>query len=118
MLLHAVVGLALLAMSPEPADKLPSCPEGVAWQLVWNDEFEGKVLDHTKWDVPVYERRGHLWRAENAYLDCEGSLVIETSKVGDRFASACVRTSGAGGAAVAPEPPGCVADLDRTRPFR
>lgn len=94
MLLHAVVGLALLAMSPEPADKLPTCPEGAAWQLVWNDEFEGKVLDPAKWDVPVYERRGHLWRAENAYLDGEGSLVIETSKVGDRFASACVRTLG------------------------
>lgn len=67
---------------------------GQAWKLVWQDEFDGAEIDNTKWERPSYERRGHLWRAENAYLDQKGHLVMETSQVGDRYASPCLRTLG------------------------
>lgn len=75
-------------------DFLPALGLDQAWKLVWQDEFAGDTIDKTKWESPSYERRGHLWRAENAYLDKKGHLVMETSRVGDRFASPCLRTMG------------------------
>ncbi len=75
-------------------DFLPEISLDQAWKLVWQDEFKGQTIDKTKWESPSYERRGHLWRSENAYLDKKGHLVMETSRVGDRFASPCLRTMG------------------------
>lgn len=73
-------------------DPLPQLPEAKRWQLVWFDEFDGTEIDTSKWESPEYERRGHLWRAANAYLDGKGHLVMETSQVGERYASPCLRT--------------------------
>ena len=87
--------LSLVAANMEdiqPPDMLPDLPENQRWQIVWQDEFDGKELDASKWESPEYERRGHLWHPANAYLDGKGNLVMETSKVGERFASPCVRT--------------------------
>lgn len=83
---------ALRAAAPEPADVLPTLPGGQSWRLDWHDEFDGGELDRSKWDLPEYERRGHLWRAANARLDGQGHLLLETSRVGERFASPCVRS--------------------------
>jgi len=82
------------SLAGEVASVLPALPEGKAWKLVWNDEFNGTQLDVSKWESPEYERRGHLWRAANAYLDGQGNAVLETSKVGERYASPCIRTRG------------------------
>ena len=71
---------------------LPPLPDGQAWECVWRDEFDGADLDQSKWESPEYERRGHLWRAANATIDGKGNAVLETSKVGDRYASPCLRT--------------------------
>jgi len=79
-------------VSNSECDALPQLPEGKEWKLVWHDEFDGKEIDDSKWESPESERRGHLWRAANAYLDGEGHLVMETSKVGERYASPCLRT--------------------------
>ena len=76
----------------EIPDALPGLPEGQRWEMVWHDEFDGNEIDPTKWESPEVERRGHLWRAANAYLDGKGHLVMETSKVGERYASPCLRT--------------------------
>jgi beta-glucanase (GH16 family) len=73
-------------------DPLPSAGQNQEWQLVWHDEFAGKEIDTSKWESPEYERRGHLWRAANAYVDGKGHLIMKTSKEGDRFASPCLRT--------------------------
>ena len=95
-----VTGLWVSGVMANPAesrakqDSLPVTAEGQVWKLVWQDEFSGESIDKTKWESPNNERRGHLWRAENAYLDKKGHLVMETSKVGDRFASPCLRTRG------------------------
>ncbi len=77
-----------------PNDILPPLAQGQEWKLVWQDEFDGTEIDGTRWERPSYERRGHLWRAENAYLDQKGHLIMETSQVGDRYASPCLRTMG------------------------
>ncbi len=79
----------------EPADDLPEPPEGMRWQLVWNDEFEGDTLDDTKWEAAGdWERRDGWWMKKAVYLDGEGHLVISTEKDGDRYIDGCVRTRG------------------------
>lgn len=78
----------------QPQSSLPPLPTGQEWKLVWQDEFAGQEIDTTKWESPEYERRGHLWRAANAYVDGKGHLVMKTSKEGERFASPCLRTRG------------------------
>jgi beta-glucanase (GH16 family) len=77
-----------------PTDPLPSPGQDQEWKLVWQDEFAGKEIDSAKWESPEYERRGHLWRAANAYVDGKGHLVMKTSQEGERFASPCLRTIG------------------------
>ena len=86
--------LAALPVFADGGDTLPRPPEGKRWQLTWHDEFNGDVLDASKWKSPECERRGHLWRAANATLDGSGRLVLETNRVGKRFASPCVSTEG------------------------
>jgi beta-glucanase (GH16 family) len=82
------------AQAGEAASLLPELPAGQSWQLAWHDEFHGTQLDASKWESPEYERRGHLWRAANATVDGHGNAILETSKVGERFASPCLRTRG------------------------
>ena len=51
------------------ADHAPSLlPEGKKWKLVWNDEFDGKTLDKTKWDFrrEIMGIRNHSWCGEEA----------------------------------------------------
>jgi len=87
-----IAASALATDAEQEKDALPELSEGQKWQLVWHDEFDGTEIDTSKWDSPEYERRGHLWRPANAYLDGKGQLVMETSQVGDRYASPCLRT--------------------------
>jgi beta-glucanase (GH16 family) len=47
------------------ASKAPTKIPG--WKLVWNDEFEGTGIDHTKWDFDIgngfYDYKNHAWIA-------------------------------------------------------
>ena len=49
--------LAQNGVAQEIKDTLPTPPEGKTWKLVWHDEFDGKKLDQSKWDIPEYQRR-------------------------------------------------------------
>jgi hypothetical protein len=98
-MLLLLFGIAGCASVPDPLageipSQLPALPQGKTWQLAWHDEFNGTDLDRSKWDAPEYERRGHLWRAANAYLDGTGNAILETAKIGERYASPCIRTKG------------------------
>jgi beta-glucanase (GH16 family) len=76
------------------------------WNLVWQDEFDGKTLDLTKWK---YETGGHGWgnneleyytnnRPENARLE-NGQLIIEAREedyLGRKYTSARLKTQGLG----------------------
>ena len=82
------------------ADK---APEG--WHLVWNDEFNGKQIDTTKWDFQLgtgsqYGLEGwgnnelQYYRKENAFIK-DGNLVLEARKEdfgGRAYTSARLRT--------------------------
>ena len=82
------------ALSAEIEDKLPEPPDGKAWKLVWNDEFDGTALDESKWEVPECPRRDGFWSRKAVSLDGKGNLVISALKDGDKFLDACVRTRG------------------------
>ncbi len=80
----------LLPLLLAPALCLADAPPG--WKLVWSDEFEGKEIDFSKWDV---EENGHgggngemqfyADRPENIRLE-KGRLVIEARQGKFNFA--------------------------------
>lgn len=80
----------LLPLLLAPALSLADAPPG--WKLVWSDEFEGKEIDFSKWDV---EENGHgggngemqfyADRPENIRVE-NGSLVIEARQGRFNFA--------------------------------
>lgn len=77
---------------PKPASVLPAPPEGQEWKLVWHDEFDGKTLDPAKWERPNHPRRDHFWRADSAFLNGKGQLVLRTEEIDGKYHSPCVRT--------------------------
>lgn len=94
-LLLLVHFFALSAAAEKIEDRLPPPPEGKAWKLAWNDEFEGERLDETKWNVPPDgKRRDAFWMRKAISLDGKGHLIISTLKEGDRYIDGCVRTLG------------------------
>jgi beta-glucanase (GH16 family) len=92
-----VVGLlsVSLALAQEPKEQLPPAPEGKAWKLVWNDEFDGTQLDESKWQTPPDAvRRDGWWMRKAITLDGQGHLILTTLKDGDKYVDGCVRTLG------------------------
>ena len=74
---------------------MPPIPEGRSWKLIWNDEFDGKKLDESKWEIiGGSRRRDGYWVKENSYLDAKGNLILRTKKDGYRYTSGAVRTQG------------------------
>ncbi len=50
------------------ADQPPPAPNGKTWNLVWHDEFDGRKLDSTKWDVmPDAPRKGGWWMRKGRF---------------------------------------------------
>lgn len=72
----------------------PPLPEGKRFELVWSDEFEGDMLDATKWNVADGPRRDGFWSPGAVKLDGNGFLVIETFKDGDKFIDGEIDTQG------------------------
>jgi len=92
------IALVLAAFSSSSAaetqDDLPPAPEGKTWKLVWHDEFDGRQLDESKWDVPEGRRRDGWWSRKAISLDGQGNLVISTLKQDGKYLDGCVRTRG------------------------
>ena len=98
--------LACRASQQGPTAVTPNPPQPPGpWQLVWHDEFDGAVLDTTKW---TWDTGGSGWgnaeleyytnRVENAHLE-NGYLVIEARQepFGNReYTSARLKTQGLG----------------------
>ena len=74
---------------------LPAAPAGKEWRLFWNDEFDGKKIDESKWEIMGdWKRRDGYWVKADSYLDGNGQLILRTKKDGDRFTSGAMRTRG------------------------
>jgi len=96
-LLLALIGAlstADVGAAPSPADQLPPATAGQEWKLAWNDEFDGKVLDASKWDTPEYKRRDALWSRRAVVLDGKGHLALKVFKEGEDYYDGCARTKG------------------------
>lgn len=92
-LLGLVLSSASVRSQPT-TDALPSAPAGKQWKLIWHDEFDGKVLDETKWNrLGDNKRRDGWWIKEDAYLNGKGSLILRTRKDGQRFTCGAVNTA-------------------------
>ena len=91
-----VVAVACYGVSSaaEPADQLPLPPEGKAWKLVWQDEFNGTQLDESKWECPQYKRRDGYWKREGIALDGKGNLLLRVFEDDGKFIDGCARTRG------------------------
>lgn len=95
IMLFCVLVLSATSLHAQtPKDDLPTPPEGKAWKLAWNDEFDGDALDRSKWEVPNNPRRDGFWSPEAVSLDGEGNLVISTFEEDGKYYDACVRTRG------------------------
>ncbi|MCR4631175.1 MAG: family 16 glycosylhydrolase [Treponema sp.] len=93
----------LAGCSKQNAASKVKAPEG--WHLVWNDEFNGKEIDLTKWDFQLgtgsqYGLEGwgnnelQYYRKENASVK-DGNLILEARKEdfgGCAYTSARLRT--------------------------
>jgi len=90
-----VTAVASGASQTAASESLPLLPEGKSWKLAWSDEFEGTVLDQSKWEVlGDSKRRDGYWVKEDSYLDGQGNLLLRTKKDGDRYTCGAIRTRG------------------------
>jgi len=69
-------------------------PDHSAWELVFEDEFDGDALDATKWALRTGPRRDGYWEASAVSLNGAGHLVIRTFRDGERVVTGAVETRG------------------------
>jgi len=83
------------AVAGAESEVLPPAPAGKEWVVVWQDEFEGNVLNEEKWNrLGDWKRRDGYWVKEDAYLNGKGQLVLRTRKDGERYTCGAVNTKG------------------------
>ncbi|SDM49182.1 glycoside hydrolase family 16 protein [Kriegella aquimaris] len=65
-------------------------PDDKNWKLVWSDEFNGKVLDTTKWGFRqhIMQTRHETWTDDAYEIDGEGNLLLKAyEKNGEYYTS-------------------------------
>lgn len=63
------------------------------YELVWNDEFKGRILDQSKWRHRGLGKRGDAYISESATkLDGKGCLVMEVSQRNDSIIAGMIAT--------------------------
>lgn len=83
----AVVCFTLGAVALIAGGKPCWATESDQWVLLWQDEFDGKELDTTRWRA----MQGNPWQAANVRV-ADGCLFLKASLQGDRRLGAEVRT--------------------------
>ena len=73
----------------------PKCIEN-QYELVWQDEFDGKTIDTSKWTYrAVGSKRGNAYvKKENCYVDGKGHLIIEARKPESDYTVGQIATQG------------------------
>jgi beta-glucanase (GH16 family) len=95
ILLGALAAPSLFAQTGPAKEFLPPLPAGKQWKLAWQDEFDGTNLDESKWNrLGNSKRKDGYWIKDDAFLNGQGSLLLRTRKVGDRFTCGAVDTQG------------------------
>lgn len=63
------------------------------WIVTFEDSFEGTQLDDSKWEhAPEWERKDGQWSNDEAFLNGEGHLIIQTNEVDGQYYSGAIRT--------------------------
>jgi beta-glucanase (GH16 family) len=78
-----------------PAGQPAELPVGAEYELVWCDEFDGRVLDANKWEYRgLGPRRDAVNVKDTVRLDGEGHLVLSTKREGEEYHTAMIGTRG------------------------
>ena len=95
--LAATVSLLFIGDQADPASntkKEVSVGPPAGYTLVWHDEFNGNVLDKSKWrHRALGPRRDAVNVSDAVSLDGNGHLLITTSKVGDEWHTGMISTA-------------------------
>ncbi|MHC4518887.1 MAG: glycoside hydrolase family 16 protein [Planctomycetota bacterium] len=78
-----------------PVSRTEGLPVGREYELVWSDEFDGTVLDTSKWDYRgLGPRRDAINVEDTVALDGKGRLVLTTDRRGEEYHTAMIGTQG------------------------
>ncbi len=69
---------------------LPQPSNGYKWEALWSDEFNGAVIDESKWEI----LEEWVWAKEDVYLDNQGNLILRTKYDGSEYTCGAIRTQG------------------------
>lgn len=81
----------------EIKDHEPSLlPDGKKWKLVWADEFDGTVLDESKWNYRLYYwgEKFDAWTDKGVELDGKSNVVFKPIEIDGRLCSSQLQTGG------------------------
>ena len=69
-------------------------PEGIDFTLVWNDEFDGDILDRSKWDyrTSMMGKKHPAWVDKGVYLDGNSNVVFTLMEENGQPVSAQLQT--------------------------
>ena len=69
-------------------------PDGKKWKLIWNDEFDGRELDRSKWDFRLHfwGKRFPAFTEEGVELDGQSHLRIHLIERDGQYCSAQLQT--------------------------
>lgn len=75
---------------------LPTLETGYNWNMVWNDEFEGSIIDQNKWRVLGDEVRRDGWWVKSGSTVDQGNLILSTkfNLINNRYESGAVDSFG------------------------
>ncbi|WP_058303615.1 glycoside hydrolase family 16 protein [Gorillibacterium timonense] len=69
--------------------------EKSGWTLTFEDTFEGRELDGSKWShCPEEVRKDGLWSDQDSFVDGDGHLVIQISERNGTYYSGAIRSKG------------------------
>ena len=68
-------------------------PDG-EWKLAWSDEFDGDVLDKTKWDfrLHLFHKKHEAWIEDEGIEVKDGNLVFKLVEKDGKYHSAQLQT--------------------------
>ena len=69
-------------------------PPDKKWKLVWDDEFDGNILDTTKWGfrLHIMQTRHETWTEDGVELDGKGNLLLKVYEKDGKFYSTTLQT--------------------------
>ena len=81
------------AMAEAVQSILPAPPPGAAWQLAWNDEFNGSSVDLRKWTILSGPRAGGFVTPQNVWLR-DGYLHLGVGTQGGKMSTGSLDSRG------------------------